>query len=99
MKSLVILFSVFFTTQAFAITSQEMRDRGCLPQRSADGSITMKCPVQKDGRLNAKAGDVITHINGEAVDSPEKAMELYQATKANQQMTIQTKQTDNADTN
>jgi PDZ domain-containing secreted protein len=91
MKFLVLIISLFCSAQALAMTSSEMRDKGCIPYRNDDGTITMKCKVeqykiqdnnQANRQLELRAGDVITEINGESVDSPEKAMELYNSQKA-----------------
>lgn len=78
MRILVLILSVFCSVQALAMTSSEMREKGCIPFRQNDGTITMKCKAQQ---LELRAGDVITEINGEAVDSPAKAMEIYRAQK------------------
>ncbi|QDK47047.1 hypothetical protein DOM22_18715 [Bdellovibrio sp. ZAP7] len=87
MRILVLIISVFCSAQALAMTSSEMRAKGCIPFRQEDGTITMKCKappyqIQEAHELELKAGDVITEINGEPVDSPAKAMELYQSQKA-----------------
>lgn len=45
--------------------------------------------TQKVKEMELKQGDVITSANGEAVDSPAKAMELYNSMKATDTMTVQ----------
>jgi general secretion pathway protein C len=37
-------------------------------------------------KLGVKDGDIITTVNGEALDSPAKAMEFYNNLKSNQQV-------------
>lgn len=104
MKLLVLIISVFCSAQALAMTSSEMREKGCIPFRRDDGSITMKCKLQQntqqDGRqLQLQAGDVISEFNGEPVDSPAKAMELYNSMKENSvnTMTVERQDADISD--
>ncbi len=98
MKLLGLIILALCSAQAFAMTSSEMRDKGCIPYRHDDGTITMKCKVQKyqthdnnhnDHQLALQAGDVITEAQGETVDSPAKAMELYNSMKNNSSMTVE----------
>ncbi|QLY25248.1 hypothetical protein [Bdellovibrio sp. KM01] len=77
MRILVLILSVFCSAQALAMTSSEMRAKGCIPFRQDDGTITMKCKAPQ-----YQVSEVITEINGKPVDSPAKAMELYQSQKA-----------------
>jgi hypothetical protein len=81
MKYLFVIFTTLFSWHSFAENtedlSQMLKDSHCIPVRGKDGNVsTYQC-------------DVITSVNGKAVDSPAKAMELYNSIKGTDTMTVQ----------
>jgi hypothetical protein len=61
---------------------------GPLGERMKQGKF-QNLGTQKVKKMELKQGDVITSSNGESVDSPAKAMELYNSMKATDTMTVQ----------
>lgn len=61
---------------------------GPLGEKMKEGKF-QNLGTHKVKKMELKQGDVITSANGEAVDSPAKAMELYNSMKANDTFTVQ----------
>ena len=61
---------------------------GPLGEKMKEGKF-QNLGTQKVKKMELKQGDVITSANGEAVDSPAKAMELYNSMKATDTFTVQ----------
>ena len=99
------LFSFYSFAETTLEQSQKLKDNNCVPYRDTSGQITYNCDQSPAGEMKngnveklgvkevrkyeLKKGDVITAVDGQPVDSPAKAMELYQNLKKNGTVTIQ----------
>lgn len=61
---------------------------GQLGEKMKQGKV-QQLGTQKVKKMELRAGDTITSANGEPVDSPAKAMELYNSMKATDKMVVQ----------